>query len=81
MSFSCFPWHRPSVVPLVLASFMSVGPGRAQTVTTRASVALDGHQVKNAGLRLSTRSIGADGRYVAFTSDAPDLVPDDTNGF
>jgi Tol biopolymer transport system component len=46
-------------------------------VTTRAS--LDGNGVEGDGDSLSP-SISADGRYVAFTSAATDLVPGDANG-
>ena len=50
--------------------------GAAQT-TTRASVDSAGVQAGNAS---SAPSISADGRYVAFQSDATNLVPGDTNG-
>ena len=45
--------------------------------TTRASVASDGTQGNQSSF---WPSISADGRYVAFTSRASNLVPDDTNG-
>jgi Tol biopolymer transport system component len=45
--------------------------------TTRVSIASDGAQAN--GYSYSP-SISADGRYVAFRSDATNLVPDDTNG-
>jgi Tol biopolymer transport system component len=44
--------------------------------TTRVSVASDGSQ---ANANSSNPSISADGRYVAFHSDATNLVPGDTN--
>ena len=44
---------------------------------TRISVAWDGTQGNGASDR---PSISSDGRYVAFSSDASNLVPDDTNG-
>ena len=47
--------------------------------TSRVSVASDGTQ-GNDGSSWST-SISSDGRYVAFWSDASNLVPGDTNGF
>ena len=50
---------------------------RGQT-TTRVSVSSTGTQAGNASF---DPAISADGRYVAFTSDASDLVPGDTNGF
>ena len=43
----------------------------------RVSVASDGTQAN--GIR-TTPTISADGRYVAFHSDASNLVPGDTNG-
>jgi Tol biopolymer transport system component len=46
-------------------------------VTTRASVATDGSQAR---LGSHDPTISADGRYVAFTSQATNLVPHDTNG-
>jgi Tol biopolymer transport system component len=45
--------------------------------TTRVSVASDGTQGNNGS---GDPSISADGRYVAFTSEASNLVPGDTNG-
>ncbi|MED7950956.1 TolB family protein [Streptomyces sp. BE303] len=45
--------------------------------TERVSVADDGAQATGTS---SGAAISADGRYVAFASDAPDLVPGDTNG-
>src|SRR5580765_2640983 len=48
---------------------------RAQT-TERASVASNGWQGKSCYYSL----ISADGRFVAFFSDASNLVPGDTNG-
>jgi Tol biopolymer transport system component len=46
--------------------------------TTRVSVASDGTQAN--GPSEFYASISADGRYVAFVSDASNLVPGDTNG-
>lgn len=43
----------------------------------RASVSATGAQASGTSL---DASISGDGRYVAFESDAPDLVPGDTNG-
>ena len=45
--------------------------------TTRVSVASDGTEGDDDS---RTPAISADGRYVAFTSSAANLVPDDTNG-
>ncbi|MFN0009325.1 MAG: IPT/TIG domain-containing protein [Planctomycetota bacterium] len=59
---------------LVLALAPSVAT--AQT-TTRVSVASGGGQGNGSSL---SPSLSADGRYVAFWSDATNLVPGDTNG-
>jgi Tol biopolymer transport system component len=60
----------------LLISLGSVLPVLAQNTTTKVSVASGGAQ----GTELSdSPSISADGRYVAFSSFAPNLVPNDTN--
>jgi Tol biopolymer transport system component len=51
--------------------------GLATGTTTRVSVASDGTQGNDES---RWPSISADGRYVAFVSDASNLVPGDTNG-
>ncbi len=48
-------------------------------VTERVSVSSDGGQGNGASGPFAT-SLNADGRYVAFFSEASNLVPDDTNG-
>jgi Tol biopolymer transport system component len=53
---------------------------RLTSVTTRVSVDSGGGQ-GNAGSGWGGPSISADGRCVAFASDASNLVPGDTNGF
>ena len=50
---------------------------RQTDITTRVSVDNAGNQGNDYS---SDPSISADGRYVAFTSGAPNLVSDDTNG-
>lgn len=60
------------VAPAVAAG----GRARAQT-TTRVSVATGGQQSSG---ETWLSALSADGRYVAFESDAPDLVAGDTNG-
>jgi outer membrane protein assembly factor BamB/pimeloyl-ACP methyl ester carboxylesterase len=50
---------------------------RTTDQTTRVSVASDGSEGNNHSYY---PSISADGRYVAFSSDASNLVPGDTNG-
>src|SRR5207244_8060019 len=49
---------------------------RQTGVTERVSVASDGAEANAQSLACC---ISADGRYVAFESDASNLVPDDTN--
>lgn len=51
---------------------------RISGTTVRASVATGGAEADGAS---SAPSISGDGRYVAFTSEADDLVGDDTNTF
>jgi Tol biopolymer transport system component len=48
-------------------------------VTTRVSVSSEGRQADGDSFSYSGASLSADGRYVAFHSDAANLVPDDTN--
>jgi Tol biopolymer transport system component len=48
--------------------------------TTRVSVSSSGAQGKGSVPQFSAPSISADGRFVAFSSYATNLVPNDTNG-
>lgn len=50
---------------------------RHTAVTTRVNVAYDGSEANGLGESLA---ITADGRYIAYSSSATNLVPDDTNG-
>jgi Tol biopolymer transport system component len=62
----------------IVAATLAETPAAAQTPgrVSRASVdSLGGEALGNS----STPSLSADGRYVAFASDAADLVPGDTN--
>ncbi len=52
---------------------------RQTGATTRVSV--DSSNNDNSGAYSANPSISADGRFVAFTSDAYNLVPGDTNGY
>ena len=54
---------------------------RQTGVTERVSVASDGTQGNGTYYGSDTPSISSDGRYVAFESDASNLVPGDTNGY
>jgi Tol biopolymer transport system component len=54
---------------------------RLLNTTERVSVQTGGGQSTSAqGAFVGTPRISSDGRFVAFMSDAPDLVPGDTNG-
>ncbi|MGH3656122.1 MAG: hypothetical protein ACRDUA_05640, partial [Micromonosporaceae bacterium] len=53
---------------------------RRTGATTRVSVASDGSQANAASGSPPGLAISGDGRYVAFGSNADDLVPGDTNG-
>ena len=53
-------------------------PAWAHGTTERVSIASDGTQANG---NIENFSISADGRYVAFNSNASVLVPGDTNGF
>ena len=48
--------------------------------TTRVSVASDGRQGNDDSCYQTSPALSADGRYVAFDSNATNLVPGDTNG-
>ncbi len=61
---------------LALLAALCAAPARAGT-TTRVSVASDGSQGNDVS---GVDAITPDGRYVAFTSNASNLVPGDTNG-
>src|SRR5204862_2506253 len=60
-----------NVLPAVWGRYGQTG------ITERVSVASDGTQGNNAS---SYPALSADGRFVAFDSDATDLVAGDTNG-
>ena len=46
---------------------------------TTTLVSVDNNGVKGSGGNSTVPALSADGRYVAFVSDAPNLVPGDTN--
>jgi len=55
---------------------------RQEGVTERVNVASDGSQANpGSGMYMDPPSISADGRYVAFTSNATSLVSGDTDGY
>jgi Tol biopolymer transport system component len=71
---NAFPRILLSSATVALCS--AVAP--TQLTTTRASLGAGGAEVTSAN---RFPSISADGRWIAFESDAADLVPGDTNGF
>lgn len=69
-----------SVLACIVAFGIGIGvpiASAAVTATTRVSVDKNGVQASGASL---SPSVSADGRYVAFTSSAANLVSSDTNG-
>jgi Tol biopolymer transport system component len=62
---------------LALALIPPTSAGAAGSTLTRVSVSTSGAEADGQSER---PSISSDGRYVAFTSRATNLVPDDTNG-
>src|SRR5439155_27345 len=64
-----------SVAALAGASTAHADPG----MTTLVSIASTGEQVMGAGSQ--DASVSADGRFVAFGTDAPNVVPGDTNAW
>jgi Tol biopolymer transport system component len=73
-----FDSHGPNLVPGDTNGQTDVFVRDLQTgETTRVDVASDGKQAR--ALPSHGTSISADGRYAVFTSEAANLVPDDTN--
>ena len=70
-----------SAANLVISDTNGVGDifvrDRVTSTTERVSVASDGGEATGSS---SSPAISGDGRYVAFSSEAEDLVPDDDNG-
>ena len=79
--------RRPIRRCLLVTALLLVGLSGAEVASgldgdlSRVSVASDGRQAAAlVPASVTTPSISSDGRYVAFTSDASDLVDGDTNG-
>lgn len=72
------PVRRAQVVAAVAAVFAALVPAveAATPTTTRESLSSSGEEGDGAS---ADASISSDGRWVAFTSDATNLVPNDTN--
>jgi Tol biopolymer transport system component len=66
----------PALVPLLATLFVPPVEAAHPPILSLVSVALDGDEAPGASF---SPSISADGRYVAFASQAPTLVPGDTN--
>lgn len=71
--------HTSLCAAVVAACAATAAPASAHSAshTARISVSTGGHQADGAS---ATPAISADGRYVAFTSAADNLVPGDRNG-
>jgi Tol biopolymer transport system component len=65
------------IAALIFSCFVLSAMAQVYQVVERVSIASDGSQANNSSFKAS--SISADGRYVAFTSRASNLVAGDTN--
>ena len=70
------PIARLGVLALALLAGLITSPSAAAQATERVSVATDGTEGNSSSF---SPSISKDGRFVAFASDASNLVPGDTN--
>ena len=70
--------NRSLLLVTMSASLVVAGSGRAIAQPVRISVATDGTSADGPS---RSPSLSADGRFVAFISDAANLVADDTNGY
>jgi hypothetical protein len=71
--------HRPTAAALVvLGPFLVCSAQVTRATTTLVTVNASGSGPANGDSLVA--AISANGRYVAFVSDASDLVADDTNG-
>jgi Tol biopolymer transport system component len=64
-------------IPLLVTIALGLVPAAASAQASRVSVGAGGEQATGES---GAAAPSADGRFVAFASDAPDLVPGDTNG-
>jgi hypothetical protein len=64
---------------MTLLCVLAISSGAAPGDTTRVSVASDGTQANSSSGANGYTTISADGRFVAFYSNATNLVPGDTN--
>jgi hypothetical protein len=69
---------RPSGASLT--SVLLLKYRRKTSTTRRVSVRTDGGQANSTPFGSQSLALSADGRFVAFDSDASNLVPGDTNG-
>jgi hypothetical protein len=76
-----FTVPRARMVPAAALALAvgAAGSASAQGITERVSVSSGGVQGNGNSSHFGTPAISADGRFVAFKSDATNLVPGDTN--
>ncbi|MCK5377269.1 MAG: PD40 domain-containing protein, partial [Acidobacteria bacterium] len=65
---------------IMLVLLLTAATGAAQVITRVSEATAGGAGNGDSRLMVSRWAINSDGRYVAFESDATDLVADDTNG-
>ena len=71
---------RLPIIPALLGGLAVASAAPAQAATTeRVSVATGGAQAEGEFVVSDSPSVSGDGRFVAFSSLAADLVPGDTN--
>src|SRR5262245_23553123 len=74
-AMSSFSSHVLAVALLSVGTLAQAAPGDTELVSIRLPGQTTGDRASN------DAQISANGRYVAFTSAAPDLVAGDTNGY
>ena len=71
---------RVQTLSIALVLLLTAATGAAQVITRVSEATAGGAGNGDSRLMVSRWAINSDGRYVAFESDATDLVADDTNG-
>jgi len=73
---SQFPEFRSSFLSLLVTGAIAASPALAQS-TARISVGIGGAELRSGAV---WAELSGNGRYAAFVSDDPNIVPGDTNG-